>query len=239
MKKYELTTISKGTIKTVDSFIKNFNAIGANMKALSVSAYKFLTDENKDVKIEFQKRVMDELKMSKTTLSFLKTAGYLYTLDDRFSEFAYTNVIYFKKAIDYFTKKNDVEPNEKTLTKLFEEIALFSNSHLTKEDENYINYLVGLSQKELKNLIEKYVSRETLEEEPEEETTEEVTEEETSEETTEEVTEEEQAKFYSIIDEDFDEVMTLLTEIKNNPKMAKAEIYKNIDGVIDILKSIG
>ena len=51
--KYELTTISKGTIKTVDSFIKNFNAIGANMKALSVSAYKFLTDENKDVKIEY------------------------------------------------------------------------------------------------------------------------------------------------------------------------------------------
>jgi hypothetical protein len=237
--KYELTTISKGTIKTVDSFIKNFNAIGANMKALSVSAYKFLTDENKDVKIEFQKRVMDELKMSKTTLSFLKTAGYLYLLDDRFSEFAYTNVIYFKKAIEYFTKKNDCEINEKTLSTMFEEIALFSNSHLTKEDENYINYLVGLSQKELKNLIEKYVSRETLEEEEtEEDTTEEVTEEDTTEEepTSEEV--EEQAKFYSIIDEDFDEVMTLLTEIKNNPKMAKAEIYKNIDGILDILTSI-
>lgn len=237
--KYELTTISKGTIKTVDSFIKNFNAIGANMKALSVSAYKFLTDENKEVKIEFQKRVMDELKMSKTTLSFLKTAGYLYLLDDRFSEFAYTNVIYFKKATDYFTEKNDCEINEKTLSKMFEEIALFSNSHLTKEDENYINYLVGLSQKELKNLIEKYVSRETSnEEETEEDTTEEVTEEDTTEEeiTSEEV--EEQAKFYSIIDEDFDEVMTLLTEIKNNPKMAKAEIYKNIDGILDILKSI-
>jgi hypothetical protein len=120
---------------------------------------------------------------------------------------------------------------------MFEEIALFSNSHLTKEEENYINYLVGLSQKELKNLIEKYVSRETLEETEEDTTEEESTEEETTEEpTSEEV--EEQAKFYSIIDEDFDEVMTLLTEIKNNPKMAKAEIYKNIDGILDILKSI-
>ena len=236
--KYELTTISKGTIKTVDSFIKNFNAIGANMKALSVSAYNFLTDENKEIKIEFQKRVMDELKMSKTTLSFLKTAGYLYLLDDRFSEFAYTNVIYFKKAIDYFTKKNDCEINEKTLSTMFEEIALFSNSHLTKEEENYINYLVGLSQKELKNLIEKYVSRETSNEEETEDTTEEVTEEDTTEEETTSEEVEEQAKFYSIIDEDFDEVMTLLTEIKNNPKMAKAEIYKNIDGILEILTSI-
>ena len=225
---YELTTISKGTIKTVDAFIKNFNAIGANMKALSVSAYKFLTDENKDVKIDFQKRVMDELKMSKTTLSFLKTAGYLYLLDERFGKFAHTNVIYFKKAIDYFTDKNSVAVNEDTLSTMFEEIAKLHNSRIT---ENYVESLVELSQKELKNLIEKYVSRETSKvEENEEEPTKEVTE---------EVTEEEQAKFYSIIDDDFNEVMSLLTEIKNNPKMAKAEIYKNIDGVIDILKSIG
>jgi hypothetical protein len=235
--KYELTTISKGTIKTVDSFIKNFNAIGANMKALSVSAYKFLTDENKDVKIDFQKRVMDELKMSKTTLSFLKTAGYLYLLDDRFSEFAYTNVIYFKKAIEYFTKKNDCEINEKTLSTMFEEIALFSNSHLTKEDENYINYLVGLSQKELKNLIEKYVSRETLEEEEtEEDTTEEVSEEDTTEEepTSEEV--EEQAKFYSIIDEDFDILYNTVCEITD--KMSKIEIMNRVAKVKDMLERI-
>lgn len=237
--KYELTTISKGTIKTVDSFIKNFNAIGANMKALSVSAYKFLTDENKDVKIEFQKRVMDELKMSKTTLSFLKTAGYLYLLDDRFSEFAYTNVIYFKKAIEYFTKKNDCEVNEKTLSTMFEEIALFSNSHLTKEDENYINYLVGLSQKELKNLIDKYVSRETLEEEEtEEEPTEEVTEEDTTEETTEEVNEEEQAKFYSIIDDDYNDIISTLETIMNSPKMSKVEMLTNIKKVYDTLVKI-
>ena len=235
---YELTTISKGTIKTVDSFIKNFNAIGANMKALSVSAYKFLTDENKEVKIEFQKRVMDELKMSKSTLSFLKTAGYLYTLDERFGEFAYTNVIYFKKALEYFTKKNEVEANEKTLSKMFEEIALFSNSRLTKDDENYIDYLVGLSQKELKNLIDKYVSRETLnEEETEEDTTEEV-----EEDTTEEVEESEanesieQAKFYSIIDEDMNAIMDCLNEI--NDKMSKVEIMKRVSTIKEILINI-
>ena len=234
--KYELTTISKGTIKTVDSFIKNFNAIGASMKVLSVSAYKFLTDENKDVKIEFQKRVMDELKMSKTTLSFLKTAGYLYLLDDRFSEFAYTNVIYFKKAIDYFTKKNDVEINEDTLTTMFEEIAKLHNSRLT---DNFVKTLVELSQKELKNLIEKYVSRETLEEEEnEEETTEEVTEEDTSEETTEEVNEEEQAKFYSIIDDDYNDIITTLETIMDSPKMSKVEMLTNIKKVYDTLSKI-
>jgi hypothetical protein len=76
------------------------------------------------------------------------------------------------------------------------------------------------------------------EEETEEDTTEEdTTSEEVEEDTTSEEVEE-QAKFYSIIDEDFDEVMTLLTEIKNNPKMAKAEIYKNIDGILEILASI-
>ena len=228
---YELTTISKGTIKTVDSFIKNFNAIGANMKALSVSAYKFLTDENKDVKIEFQKRVMDELKMSKSTLSFLKTAGYLYTLDVRFGEFAYTNVIYFKKALDYFTKKNEVEPTEDVITTMFEDIAKFHNSRIT---ENFVESLVELSQKELKNLIDKYVSRETLEDEEVEEDTTEVEE---SEDTTEveesEDTTEEQAKFYSIIDEDMNTIMDCLNEI--NDKMSKVEIMKRVTTIKEIL----
>ena len=226
---YELTTISKGTIKTVDSFIKNFNAIGANMKALSVSAYKFLTDENKDVKIEFQKRVMDELKMSKTTLSFLKTAGYLYTLDERFGEFAYTNVIYFKKALDYFTKKNEVETTEEVITTMFEDIAKYHNSRIK---ENFVDSLVELSQKELKNLIDKYVSRETSEEVKESEDT---TEEDTTEDTTEEVTEE-QAKFYSIIDDDFDILYDTVCEITD--KMSKIEIMNRVAKVKDMLERI-
>ena len=231
---YELTTISKGTIKTVDSFIKNFNAIGANMKALSVSAYKFLTDENKDVKIEFQKRVMDELKMSKTTLSFLKTAGYLYTLDERFGEFAYTNVIYFKKALDYFTKKNEVEATEEVITTMFEDIAKYHNSRIK---ENFVDSLVELSQKELKNLIDKYVSRETSEDEEED-----TTEVEESEDTTEEVeesedtTEEEQAKFYSIIDDDFDILYDTVCEITD--KMSKIEIMNRVAKVKDMLERI-
>lgn len=231
---YELTTISKGTIKTVDSFIKNFNAIGANMKALSVSAYKFLTDENKDVKIEFQKRVMDELKMSKTTLSFLKTAGYLYTLDERFGEFAYTNVIYFKKALDYFTKKNEVEPTEEVITTMFEDIAKYHNSRIK---ENFVDSLVKLSQKELKNLIDKYVSRETSEEVEEVEESED-----TTEDTTEEVEESEanesieQAKFYSIIDEDMNAIMDCLNEI--NDKMSKVEIMKRVSTIKEILINI-
>lgn len=230
MANYELITISKGTIKTVDSFIKNFNAIGANMKALSVSAYKFLTDENKDVKIEFQKRVMDELKLSKTTLTFLKTAGYLYLLDDRFSSFAYTNVIYFKKAIEYFTEKNDVEANENTLTTMFEEIAKLHNSRIT---ENFVESLAELSQKELKNLIEKYIA---VEEEPEDE--EDTTADEAEEETTidGEFIEEEQAHFYSIIDEDFDIIYNTVSEITD--KMSKLEIMERVAKVKGMLERI-
>ena len=215
MKNYELVTVSKGTIKTVDSFIKNFNAIGANMKALSVSAYKFLTDENKDTRIEFQKRVYDELNMSKTTLSFLKTAGWLYMLDERFGEFAYTNVIFFKKVIE-----NYYEETETSISRMFEDLAKFHNQYI---DDEYVESLIELSQKELKHLIDEFIKSK------------EVTEEET-EETSEEETEEEQAHFYSIIDEDYDIIMDYLYSI--NDKMSKLEIMERIAKVKDMLERL-
>lgn len=235
MANYELVTIRKGTIKTVDSFIQNFNAIGANMKALSVSAFAFLTSEDKELKNDFQIRVMDELGMTKATLSYLKTAGWLYTLDDRFSQFAYTNVIYFKKAINFFTETNEVEANETTLTKMFEELATLHNSTLT---EGYVEALAELSQKELNNLINKYVSRETLEtgegieitEKNDNEAPEELNEE------GEEIEVEEQANFYSIIDEDFNILYDTVCEISD--KMSKLEIMERVAKVKDMLERI-
>lgn len=232
MANYELVTIKKGTIKTVDSFINTFNSIGANMKALSVSAFAFLTSEDKELKKNFQIRVMDELGMTKATLSYLKTAGWLYTLDDRFSSFAYTNVIYFKKAINYFTEKNEVEANETTLGTMFKEIALLSNSRLVDEDDNYVSYLAGLSQKELNNLINKYVSEEVepeVVEEVEPEATEEVTED-----TTDDFEgEEEQATFYNIIDDDFAKMVELVLGV--NEKTSKAEMFDRIKEIAGIL----
>lgn len=236
--KYEIITMKKGTIKTVDGFIKNFNAIGANMKALAVSAYAFLTSEDKEFKKDFQIRVMDELGMTKATLSYLKTAGWLYTLDDRFSEFAYTNVIYFKKAIEYFSKKNGVDINENTealLTTMFKEIATLHNSTLKSL---FVESLTELSQKELANLINKYVSRETSEE-VEEDTTEEATDNEAPEELEEdgeEIEVEEQAHFYSIIDEDFDIMYNTICEITSS--MSKLEVMERVAKVKDMLESI-
>lgn len=229
MANYELVTIKKGTIKTVDSFINTFNSIGANMKALSVSAFAFLTSEDKELKKDFQIRVMDELGMTKATLSYLKTAGWLYTLDDRFSNFAYTNVIYFKKAINYFTEKNEVEANETTLSKMFEDLAKLHNSRLT---EGYVEALASLSQKELNNLINKYVSEEVepeVVEEVEPEATEEVTED-----TTDEFEgEEEQATFYNIIDDDFAKMVELILGV--NEKTSKAEMLDRIKEIARIL----
>lgn len=225
MANYELVTIKKGTIKTVDSFINTFNSIGANMKALSVSAFAFLTSEDKELKKDFQIRVMDELGMTKATLSYLKTAGWLYTLDDRFSNFAYTNVIYFKKAINYFTEKNEVEANETTLSKMFEDLAKLHNSTLT---EGYVVALASLSQKELNNLINKYVS-----EEVEPEVVEEV-EPEATEDTTDEFDEtEEQATFYNIIDDDFTKMVELVLGV--NEKTSKAEMFDRIKEIAKIL----
>ena len=228
MANYELVTIKKGTIKTVDSFINTFNSIGANMKALSVSAFAFLTSEDKELKKDFQIRVMDELGMTKATLSYLKTAGWLYTLDDRFSIFAYTNVIYFKKAINYFTEKNEVEANETTLGKMFEDLAKLHNSTLT---EGYVEALADLSQKELNNLINKYVSEEVepeFIEEVEPEATEEVTED-----TTDDFEEELQATFYNIIDDDFAKMVELVLGV--NEKTSKAEMFDRIKEIAGIL----
>ena len=80
MKNFELVTIKKGEIKTVDAFIKSFNAVGSNMRALSVSAYKFLTDDNVEVRKEFKTRCLDELNMSNASISFLKTSSYVSRL---------------------------------------------------------------------------------------------------------------------------------------------------------------
>ena len=234
MANYELVTIKKGTIKTVDSFINTFNSIGANMKALSVSAYAFLTSEDKELKKDFQIRVMDELGMTKATLSYLKTAGWLYTLDDRFSNFAYTNVIYFKKAINYFTEKNEVDININTdilLTTMFKDLAKLHNSTLT---EGYVEALASISQKELNNLINKYVSEEVEPEVVEEVEPEAI--EEPTEETTEEFDEnEELATFYNIIDDDFTKMVELALGV--NEKTSKAEMFDRIKEIAGILLS--
>lgn len=225
MANYDLITISKGTIKTVDSFIKNFNAIGANMKALSVSAYKFLTSEDKELKKDFQIRVKDELNMSASTMTFLKTAGGLYLLDDRFADFAYTNVIYFKKAIEYFEEKNDIKISEESLTTLFKELALLHNSRLT---DGFVESLVELSQKELKHLIDIYTSDEVEEvvEESSEESSEESTEEEVKEPSEEEV-EEVNAHVVPVLDDDLQVILDVIAEVTD--KTSKIELREKLE----------
>ena len=237
---YSIITVSKGTINTVDSFIKYFRSIGHNMKALAVSAYNLYNSDDVEVKKEFKIKVKDELNMSDTTLSQLKNAGYLYQLHDGFSHFSYTNVVEFMKMIKLFNK-DEIEINDANIEKMFRDLALFSNSHLITEEEIdeineiAINYLAECSQKVLRGIIEKFIKSLETDDTPVE--TEEDTEEDT--EDTEDVIDEEveQAHFYNIIDEDFDGIMYALKRADNDKKMTKQELLDTIHFVLETLNS--
>ena len=232
---YVLTTINKGEIKSVDSFITNFKSMGANMKALSVSAYKFLTSEDKEVKKEFRCRVMDELNMTKATLSYLKTAGELYTLDDRFSEFAYTNVIFFKKVVDSLEEKDDAH-----LSQMFENLALMHNSYA--EEDTYITVLASLSQKELKNLIDKYMKKDEIEVVDDVEETEDTVEtEDTDEEpgTSEDEVEEVNGHYVTYLDDEIDSIICLIDTCLENEKISKVALLAALEDIRKVLDGNG
>ena len=245
MSNYELVTIRKGEVKTVDEFIKAFNAVGANMKVLSVSAYNFLTSDDVELKKQFQIQVMDELKMSKTTLSFLKTAGVLYRIDDLFYKFAYTNVIYFKKAIDFYNEyvnpyyniqlwDDDVAQKTKdgvhdSVVNMLTDIALTHNSYIDKDIDTVMKTLLSLSQKELKSLIEKYIAIDV-----EEDTTEDTTDD-TTDDTTEDTTDDMNV-YYTYYDDDIMDIINRLENGYQNDKITKQALKDLILSTIIELK---
>lgn len=231
MAKFELITVRKGEIKTIDAFINNFNAMGANMKALAVSAYSFLTHEDKEVRKEFSARCLDELGLSNPTQSQLKWTGYLYTLNDWFSGFAYTNVYYFKKLVDRLETVDDAH-----IEAMFKKLANFCNSNLSEDIELCVTFLTEMSQKELRNAIAKYID--WLDKGTEEET-EEATEEETeeaSEEETEEASEEEleyDDPRVSMYGDDIENTLKILSDI--NGDMKKDDMLTEIMKAIELL----
>lgn len=224
-----LVTVSKGEIKNVDGFIKAFRSVGHNMKVLAISGYEFMTNEDKELSIEFGKRVRDELGMSKATLSNLRTAGYLYKLNDNFLSFSYTNVVAFKKVVK---KLEDSELlTEANINKTLIDIAKFADSQQPEEVTTCAEFLASLSQKNLESIITKFlksVDGKDTEEKAEEET----------EETAEEIEETEdvidlelekaveEATFYNIIDDDFLEIMNTLTVMINEKSLSKKELVE-------------
>lgn len=150
-----LVTVSKGEIKNVDGFIKTFRSVGHNMKVLAISGYEFMTNDDKELSIEFGKRVRDELGMSKATLSTLRTAGYLYKLNDNFLPFSYTNVVAFKKVVK---KLEDSELlTEANINKTLIDIARFADSQQPEEVTTCAEFLASLSQKNLESIITKFL----------------------------------------------------------------------------------
>ena len=230
MSNYSLVRVSKGEIKSVDAFIKNYNAIGHNMKALAVSAYKFLTSEDKEVKKDFQCRVRDELGFSNATESNLKTCGYLYTLSDVFEKFAYTNVIYFKKAVEALEVIDDAHIN-----KMIEDIAKFASSTIEDGVENAVEFLTSLSQKELKNVIEKYISKDVVEVvEADEVETDEV--EATEDAVSDEVIEEVNAHTFTVTDDELNAIIGALVNIDmNSTKKNIANAINEVAVMVDAL----
>ena len=241
MKNFELVTIRKGEIKTIDAFIQNFNSIAHNMKALSVTTYNFLSSDDKEFVKEFRMRTMDELNMSNATITNLKNAGMMYTLSDRFEKFGYTNVIYFVNAIKFFNEKYSVVINEDTqelINKMLLELVQVHNSRI-EDVEKAVNELLKLNQKELKHLIDVYTKTgvEVVEaEEESEEEAEEEAEEESKEESTEEVEEVESHKII-YIDDDINAILANINEILENSKMTKVAIADRLKTVKAILEN--
>ena len=237
--KFEMVTIRKGEIKTIDAFIQSFNAIGSNMRTLSVTAYRFLSDDNVEIRKEFKTRCLDELHMSPSTISFLKTAGMLYTASHVFYDFPYTNVIFFKKAVDYYIEKN--YPNkldwefvdDDICENVVIELAKLHYSFINPDDtEECKNQLLTLSQKELKNLIEKYIAppvevvddTDDASDDTEDDTSEDTTDDNTP---TDEEMDEVNSHYITYIDDDIYEVISLLSSVQHN--MTK-------QGMMDIMK---
>lgn len=239
MANYELVTMRKGEIKSVDSFITNFKTIGANMKALCVSAFNFLTSEDKEVVKDFRCRVIDELNMSKTALSFMKTAGRLYLMNDIFSEFPYTNVVLFNNAIKAFKSRNEgVEDDEVIVSHVFEDLAKLHNSNVSDGLDNYKECLLGLSQKELRHLIDIY-SKDDEPEVVEDDSTESESTEDDSEDTDEvindEVIEEVNDHIITFYDEEIDSIIGLIDSVIENPKASKQTMIDALNDIRSIL----
>ena len=235
MANFSLVTVSRGEIKNVDGFIKTFNSIGHNMKVLAVSAYGFLTSEDKELSIEFGKRVRDELNMSKATLSNLRTAGWLYSLSDIFEKFSYTNVVLFKKNVEELKDENGII-DMANLYKFIVELALTADSRIELKCEDLGDdaiqssyFLSSLSQKDLKHIIEVYntpIAEATIEDVEEDiEAVEEDTEE--AIEDTEEAVEE--VRQILVLEEDLNAWKYMLGCLRK--EMTKDEIFKTIEAV--------
>lgn len=216
MSNYSVITISKGEVKSIDGYIKLANAIGHNMKALTVSAYRFMNAENKDEVIEFKTRVMDELGYSNTTLSQMKFTGKMYVeFEEWFKDFPYTNTYEFRRLIN----KDRLEAIDEAHVKhVLIAVANYSKSSLGDDIDKCVEYLLTLSQKELRNVIMKYcdfldgkvIEGETpKKEEPKKE--EPVENDGAENEDVEEVYEDEEATFYNIIDDDMTKLFEVLT----------------------------
>ena len=153
MANYSLVTVSKGEIKNSDAWIKAYNSVGHNLTVLAVTAYKmYELEEDKEKRIQFKTDVLDRTSLGDSSFTNLKDAGWLFTIDDRFSLFSYTNVIYFKKLVKALEKVDEAH-----ITKMFNDLAKFCNSYV---DGDGATFLASLSQKELRNAIDKFIKGE-------------------------------------------------------------------------------
>ena len=164
-------------------------------------------------------------------------------MSDYFSEFPYTNVVLFDKALNKVVESNttitlDDESGRETLVKLmFKELCLLHNSYVDETDtEEHVLELLELSQKELKHLIEVYTS-EPKESENEDDS--DVSEGDTEESYTDdaevvddEVVEEINSHLVSYLDEEIDSIIDLIDTILDNPKSASKKVL--IDALGDI-----
>ena len=230
MTNYSLVTVSKGEIKTVDAFIKTANSIGHNIKSLCVSAYTFLNDDDKEVVKDFTARVMDELNYSNSTLSQMKFTGEMYAeYNDFFKDFSYTNTYEFRKLINKLEVIDEAHIKHAIIA-----LGNFTNSRLGDDIEKCVDYLSALSQKTLRDIINKYCDfLEGKVVEVKKEDVKEVTEESAP---TVEVIEEVNEHIYSVTDDELNAIISALVNIDmNSTKKNIANEINNVAVMVDKL----
>lgn len=122
------TTLDK---KLVTKFDKAYTTAGNSMRDMCILAYKICGDD-KDAKQLFQKHVVNDLGMSKSTASQLITTGGIYFLNP------YTQIMSHTKCAELIPVRNDVDAFLDSIELDIEELNSLPQVKIRELVKNYV-----------------------------------------------------------------------------------------------------
>lgn len=123
------TTLDK---KLVTKFDMAYTSAGNSMRDMCILAYKICGDD-KDAKQLFQKHVVNDLGMSKSTASQLVTTGGIYILNP------YTQIMSHTKCAELIPVRNDVDAFLDSIELDIEELNSLPQVKIRELVKNYVN----------------------------------------------------------------------------------------------------